>query len=191
MTRTASQTRIGDDARSSSPKNRARRRGPASSPTACSGRRPGSPRSLIIVLLVAIGLMLTLTSSREAFREFGLVGFITGTTGTRSKAIYGALPYIVGTLLSSVIALLIAAPIGLLTAIFLAELAPAPRRDPAHLPRRAARRDPQRRHRPVGRLRPRARSCGATVETWISSTLGMRSRSSRDRRSASACSRPG
>jgi phosphate transport system permease protein len=34
------------------------------------------------------------------------------------------LPYIVGTLLSSAIALVIAAPIGILTAIFLAELAP-------------------------------------------------------------------
>jgi phosphate transport system permease protein len=39
-------------------------------------------------------------------------------------AIYGALPYVVGTILTSLIAVVIAAPIGLLTAIFLAELAP-------------------------------------------------------------------
>ena len=38
--------------------------------------------------------------------------------------VFGAFPYVVGTLLSSTIALVIAAPIGLLTAIFLSELAP-------------------------------------------------------------------
>ena len=73
-------------------------------------------------LILAIGLML-LVNSGEAFRQFG-VGFVTGTTWDPVAGIYGALPYIVGTLLSSAIALAIAAPIGLLTAIFLAELAP-------------------------------------------------------------------
>ena len=38
--------------------------------------------------------------------------------------IYGALPFIVGTLVTAAIAMVIAAPIGLLTAVFLAELAP-------------------------------------------------------------------
>ena len=39
-------------------------------------------------------------------------------------SVYGALPYIAGTIFSSAIALVLAAPIGLLTAIFLAEYAP-------------------------------------------------------------------
>jgi phosphate transport system permease protein len=73
------------------------------------------------LLLLAIGLLLV-WNSREAFQEFGL-GFIFGTTWDPVKGIYGAFPYIVGTILSSAIAIVIAAPIGLLTAIFLAELA--------------------------------------------------------------------
>ena len=44
--------------------------------------------------------------------------------GSGAKDIYGALPYIVGTLASAAIALVIATPIALLTAIYLAELAP-------------------------------------------------------------------
>jgi phosphate transport system permease protein len=77
----------------------------------------------IIALLVAIGVMLLLTSL-PAFREFGIVGFITGTEWNPVASVYGAFPYIVGTLLSSLLALVISTPIALLTAIYLAELAP-------------------------------------------------------------------
>ena len=66
--------------------------------------------------------MLALNST-QAFGRFGL-GFITSTTWDPVAEVFGALPYVVGTLLSSAIALVIAAPIGILTAIFLAELAP-------------------------------------------------------------------
>jgi phosphate transport system permease protein len=76
----------------------------------------------VTVLIVAIGVMLAANSS-EAFGRFGL-GFITSTTWDPVKDVYGALPYVIGTLLSSTIALVIAAPVGILTAIFLAELAP-------------------------------------------------------------------
>jgi phosphate transport system permease protein len=76
----------------------------------------------VTVLIVAIGVMLAVNSS-EAFRKFGL-GFITSTTWDPVAEVFGAFPYVVGTLLSSTIALVIAAPIGLLTAIFLSELAP-------------------------------------------------------------------
>jgi phosphate transport system permease protein len=127
---------------------------------------------LIIVLLVGIGVMLTLTSV-PAFREFGVVGFITGTSWNPVKAVYGALPYIVGTLLSSGIALLIATPIAILTAIYLAELAPRRVAIPltfmveliAAIPSVV-----------IGLwgvfvLSPLLRG---TVETWISSTIGQR-----------------
>ena len=76
----------------------------------------------ITFLIIAIGLMLALNST-QAFGRFGL-GFITSTTWDPVAEVFGALPYVVGTLLSSAIALVIAAPIGILTAIFLAELAP-------------------------------------------------------------------
>ncbi len=77
----------------------------------------------VIGLLILLTAMLTL-SSTEAFTHFGILDFITGTTWDPVAKVFGALPYIVGTLLSAGIALVIATPIALLTAIYLAELAP-------------------------------------------------------------------
>ncbi len=77
----------------------------------------------VVLLLVAIGIQL-IAQSMLTWQTFGVADFITGTTWDPVAAVYGALPFIVGTILSSLLALLFAAPIGLLTAIFLAELAP-------------------------------------------------------------------
>ena len=71
--------------------------------------------ALLAVQLVANGAL--------AFRTFGL-DFVTGRVWDPVKAVYGALPYIVGTMAASLIAIALAAPIGVLTAIFLSELAP-------------------------------------------------------------------
>src|SRR6476661_1618503 len=60
-------------------------------------------------LIVAIGLLLIYNSS-EAFQTFGL-GFILGTTWDPVAGIYGALPYLIATILSSLIALVLATPI--------------------------------------------------------------------------------
>jgi phosphate transport system permease protein len=76
----------------------------------------------LVVILVAVAFMLGLNGA-QAFEVFGL-GFVTGTDWDAVRNLYGAFPFIVGTLLSAAIALVIAAPIGLLTALFLAELAP-------------------------------------------------------------------
>ena len=77
----------------------------------------------VIGILILLAAMLTL-SSADALTHFGILDFITGTTWDPVNRIFGALPYIVGTLLSAAIALVIATPIALLTAIYLAELAP-------------------------------------------------------------------
>ncbi len=77
---------------------------------------------LVVGLLVLLAALLTVNGA-DAFRTFG-TAFITGTTWDPVAGVYGALPFIVGTLAAAFIALLIAAPIGLLTAIFLSELAP-------------------------------------------------------------------
>ena len=76
----------------------------------------------IVVLLAAIGLLLA-SSSMQTWQAFGL-GFLTSTTWNPVANLYGALPFIVGTLVTALLAMVIAAPIGLMTAIFLAELAP-------------------------------------------------------------------
>jgi phosphate transport system permease protein len=73
-------------------------------------------------VLGLLGFLLAVNSG-EALGKFGL-SFITGTTWDPIAGIYGALPFIIGTIVSAFIAILIATPIGLLTAIFLAELAP-------------------------------------------------------------------
>ncbi len=79
--------------------------------------------ALLVGVLVAVGVLLV-ASSLDAWGRFGIVGFLTGQTWDVVNSVYGALPFIVGTLESSFLALLIAAPIGLMTAIFRAELAP-------------------------------------------------------------------
>ncbi|HLN34980.1 MAG TPA: phosphate ABC transporter permease subunit PstC [Nitrososphaeraceae archaeon] len=62
--------------------------------------------------------------SKEIFSKEGL-GFITGTdwNAVPGRESFGALPYIIGTLVSSGIAMLIGVPISLAIAIFLSEIA--------------------------------------------------------------------
>ena len=75
----------------------------------------------IVGVLVLLLVMLAVNAS-QAFSAFGL-SFLTGTKWDPVAAVYGALPFIVGTIGSSLIAIILATPIGLLTAIFLSELA--------------------------------------------------------------------
>ncbi len=55
-----------------------------------------------------------------AIKEFGF-GFVVGTTWTPNRGIFGVLPFLVGTIVSSFIAILLALPLGLAVAIFLSE----------------------------------------------------------------------
>jgi phosphate transport system permease protein len=61
--------------------------------------------------------------SKLSILKFGW-GFLTGTTWDPVQDIYGALPFIFGTLVSSALALVIALPLSVGVAIFLSELAP-------------------------------------------------------------------
>jgi phosphate transport system permease protein len=61
--------------------------------------------------------------SRESLARYGL-GFLGGTVWDPVHAVYGALPFIYGTLITSLLALLLAGFIGLGGAIFLSELSP-------------------------------------------------------------------
>jgi phosphate transport system permease protein len=76
----------------------------------------------VVLTLVAIFALLA-ANSALTWQTFGL-SFITGTTWDPVAGVYGALPFIAGTLLSAALALVLATPIGLLTAVFLAEYAP-------------------------------------------------------------------
>ena len=90
--------------------------------------------AFVVLLLVAwLGWQLY-TAAAPSIHKFGW-NFLTSSvwnTDSDPKApdTYGAWPYIYGTLMSSLLALLLAVPIGLGTAIFLAELAPKSIRTP-------------------------------------------------------------
>lgn len=55
-----------------------------------------------------------------AIKEFGF-GFVVGTTWTPNRGVFGVLPFLIGTVVSSFIAILFALPLGLAVAIFLSE----------------------------------------------------------------------
>ena len=77
------------------------------------------------MILLAIGLVVALAWEWSgAVRAFGL-RFITTSTWDPVAGEFGALPFIYGTLVSSLLALLLAVPLSLGAAIYLAELAPA------------------------------------------------------------------
>ncbi len=84
---------------------------------------------LIVVILIAMLIILTLVAL-PAVRKFGFSFFI-GTTWDPVQEEFGALPAIYGTLLSSLIGLVIAVPISLGAAVFLTELSPSWLRSPA------------------------------------------------------------
>ncbi|HET7322282.1 MAG TPA: phosphate ABC transporter permease subunit PstC [Longimicrobiaceae bacterium] len=73
---------------------------------------------LFALILLRIGL-----SAAPAIREFG-VGFVTGTHWNPVAGEFGALPFLFGTVVSSLLALLLAIPLAVGLAIFLTELAP-------------------------------------------------------------------
>ena len=85
-----------------------------------------SSAALIISLLIGYRLI---QQSYPAISQYGL-SYLTSTEWNPVLDKYGAWPYIWGTLMSSFVALLLAVPIGLGTAIFLAELAPKWMRTP-------------------------------------------------------------
>ncbi len=88
----------------------------------------GTFAALVVVLVVLIAFELA-RSSGLAWDTFGL-GFLTNTKWDPVARRFGALPYIYGTIVSSLLALIIGAPLGLGAAIFLTELAPRWMRPP-------------------------------------------------------------
>src|SRR5574341_1578876 len=83
----------------------------------------------VMILVFGIGYQLWRNSalSRQAF---GWKVIITSDWDPALSDTFGALPFILGTLITSAIALLVAVPLGLGAALFLAEVAPSWLRGP-------------------------------------------------------------
>ncbi len=75
-------------------------------------------------LFPLLTLAVLLYESLPSIGKFGLVGFLTGTTWDPVAEVFGALPALFGTLLVTFLASLIALPVSVGIAIFIAELSP-------------------------------------------------------------------
>src|SRR5262249_34926845 len=79
----------------------------------------------ISVLILVAGILFQLVfSSLPSLHKFGL-SFFYKTTWDPVAESFGALPFIFGTCVTSVVALMLAVPVGVGVAIYLAEYAPA------------------------------------------------------------------
>ncbi len=83
-----------------------------------------------LVLLVLAYMVLTTTNTAlPVFRAEGL-SFVTGSEWLPSRGVFGILPFIYGTLVTSAIALVIAVPVSVGVSLYLTEVAPAWLRGP-------------------------------------------------------------
>src|SRR3954469_4331696 len=76
--------------------------------------------TVAIMVLIAYKVV---RGAELSYRAFGL-SFVTGSVWDVNKAVFGAAPFLFGTAVTSLMALLIAAPLGIAIALFLSELAP-------------------------------------------------------------------
>lgn len=73
----------------------------------------------VLILMLTAGVVYALVSqSLSAFTEFGVGGFITSTEWNSRDNDFGALPFIAGTLMTSLLALLFCIPFSLPVALF-------------------------------------------------------------------------
>lgn len=77
----------------------------------------------MIIIIVAAMITMMFSYSMPTIREFGF-GFLVGRVWNPAMGSYGALPFIYGTIVSSVIALVISVPVSVGIAVFLTEQAP-------------------------------------------------------------------
>jgi len=80
--------------------------------------------TLLALLLICLMVYKSVVTTLPVVDEFGVIGFVTGLRWSPSFGIYGAFPFIFGTLLTSTIALVIAVPIALGIALLVTEILP-------------------------------------------------------------------
>src|SRR3954453_10853056 len=78
----------------------------------------------LILLLIAFFFIRLYIEAKPAFDKYGYVGFVFDNAWVPSQALYGALPLMVGPLITSGIAVVIGVPVAIATALYITELAP-------------------------------------------------------------------
>ena len=89
-----------------------------------------SGMAAFILLLIAFFFVRLFVEAKPAFDEFGYFGFTFGNDWNVAKNIYGALPLLTGTLITSAIALVIGVPVAVAVAVYVTELCPQRLRQP-------------------------------------------------------------
>src|SRR3954462_12183399 len=84
----------------------------------------------LILLLIGYFFIRLYAEAKPAFDHFGVFGFAFDNNWDVSRNIYGALPLLVGTLITSGIALVIGVPVAIATALYITELCPRRVRQP-------------------------------------------------------------
>jgi phosphate ABC transporter permease protein PstC len=77
-----------------------------------------------ILVLIGFFFVRLIVEAQPALSKFGVLGFTFDNDWDVSRSIYGALPLVVGTLITSAIALAIGVPVAVATAVYLTELCP-------------------------------------------------------------------
>src|SRR3954453_7075457 len=78
----------------------------------------------LMLVLIAFFFIRLFIEAKPAFDQLGYLGFVFDNSWVPSQALYGALPLVVGTLITSAIALVIGVPVAIATALYVTELAP-------------------------------------------------------------------
>jgi len=83
-----------------------------------------------ILVLIVVFFVRLLVEARPALARFGPLGFTFRNDWDVSRELYGAAPLLVGTLITSAIALVIGVPVAIAAALFVTELCPRRLRSP-------------------------------------------------------------
>src|SRR2546430_10001775 len=80
----------------------------------------------LILALIAFFFIRLYLEANPAFQKFGFFGFVLTNNWDVSREMFGALPLLVGTLITSAVALAIGVPVAVAAALFVSELCPRP-----------------------------------------------------------------
>src|SRR5438132_6655405 len=86
--------------------------------------------AFLILALIAFFFIRLYVEASPAFSKFGFFGFVFTNNWDVSREMFGALPLLVGTLITSAVALLIGVPIAVAAALYVTELCPRRARGP-------------------------------------------------------------
>ena len=77
-----------------------------------------------ILILIGYFFIELINESRPVFAKYGFFNFIFANEWVPSQQLYGALPLLVGTIITSAVALLIGVPVAVASALYITELSP-------------------------------------------------------------------